>query len=130
MKVEIKMRKETSYGNMADSDLIHDFEKSLSGYKRWIAKRFDLNEDELEEAEYMSFTRREIHKIVEELQKRGITYDAQELARSDREWQNWILSHSDPSFKLEHPRDDQPKSHWWEWIDQLASLTDEQRNTL
>ena len=102
----------------------------LSSYRRWVEKRFELEEAFLEEAEYLSFHRGEIHKIVEELQRRKIRFAFNDIRDVDSVWQDWILKKTSPGFSLEHPRDNQPKSHWWEWIDKLDELSEEDKTTL
>jgi hypothetical protein len=115
---------------LSDKQLPKKYQYDLASYREWINKEINLNEDWLEEAEYMSFARGELHKIVEEFRHRSLKNDFSELQALDKRWQTWILNHSDPDFKLEHPRERMPKSRWWEWVDELGTLTDEQRKTL
>ncbi|HEY6736368.1 MAG TPA: hypothetical protein VI322_01485 [Candidatus Saccharimonadia bacterium] len=124
------MKKEKEYYQMDDEELRAIYDDNLRGYKDWINKEIDLNEGWLEEAEYMSFARGEIHNIIEEQRKRGFKFDEMLLKSYDSQWQKWILEHNDSEFRLEHNREGQPRQHWWEWIDQLASLTEDQRSTL
>ncbi|HUC89769.1 MAG TPA: hypothetical protein VMR45_03130 [Patescibacteria group bacterium] len=117
------------YHEMTDENLLKSYSENVKDYKRWIDKEIDLNEGWIEEAEYMSFARSEIHEIVEELDKRKLDVDKSSLKQYDQEWQSWILANTAPNFKLEHSRQGIPKNNWWDWIDQLDTLTDVQRST-
>jgi hypothetical protein len=124
------MQSEKNPRELSNQELIGGYQDNLDDYIRWIGKGIDLNDGWIEEAEYMSFARGEVHEFVTELEKRGLKFDHKKLEDADALWQKWIIGHADPSFKLEHNREGRPKEHWWEWIDQLGTLSQTQLHTL
>jgi hypothetical protein len=111
-------------------ELRDELDQSIKEYSDWVDKKFEITNDWIEEIEYMSFTRGFIHELSEEMASRRVDYDFALLKQKDIEWQKWIIATKEHTFKLEHPRDDKPKKFWWEWIDELAELSAEQRETL
>ena len=108
-----------------DNHLLDMFNDALSDYEAWIAKEFPLNPDWIEELESLMFDRSEIHRMAEELRSRNIAFDQDRLRLADGKWQAWIRQTKDDAFRVEHPRDEVPKSEWWHWIDRIEELTED-----
>lgn len=115
---------------LSDSDLTKVFDDHLQEYGRWIDKEIEPNDGWVEELEYMSFIRGEIHNIVVEMQKRHLEFNSSLLSKHDSDWQSWLEAKHGKGFRLEHPREAATKNQWWEWIDQLNKLSPEERTTL
>lgn len=114
-------------------NLIKELEICINEYDRWVHKNILPREDWEEEMENMSFLRAEIHKLLEQLEMhKEIKVLESRIRILDQQWQTWILENTPKkyAFKIAHPRNDQPKKYWWEWIDQLDSLNDSDLKTL
>jgi hypothetical protein len=120
------------YERLSDDALRSEFSKSLRAYKNWVDKKFEINDTWRTEIEYLSFHRGELHKMAELLMTRKIDIEFDALKKIDKQWQDWITHHTfrDANFKLEFDRKKIPKSHWWEWVDQLNELSAQERSTL
>lgn len=121
---------DVEYGDLSDDLLVRKFNKSLGTYKDWVENEWELHESFVEEIEYLSFHRGELHTMVELLKHRKLDIDLDELKEIDKKWQNWILKKTAPGFSLEHSRDNKSKEYWWEWVDQLDNLSADEKSTL
>jgi hypothetical protein len=118
------------YKDMTKDELLESYKGNLEEYVLWVSKDFLLDEDWLEEIEYMTFIRSQLHQIIEILDKRGISVDIKLLHNQDIKWQEWAINHTDLHFEIEHKRDGIPKIYWWDWIDHLEDLSPEERSTI
>jgi hypothetical protein len=107
-----------------------EFYEQLKEYSEWVGKKISPTNDWLEEIEYIIFSRGELHDLVVEIEKRKLDIDMEKLREVDKEWQKWISEHAAADFVLEHSGNEVSKGFWWEWIDQLNSLTPEQKSAL
>jgi hypothetical protein len=119
----------TNYKILPDAELIEEYCSSLQEYKKWIEKKYKLNADWDSEVFYMMSTRDDFHSIVTEIKMRNLKHSDKKLRGLDQVWQNWLASNSDPEYKLLSLQN-KPKDHWWWWVDQLDTLSDDQRNTI
>jgi len=124
------MDKASQYANMTTSQLLREYRDMMDAYRTWVNKDIWLHEAEQEEVVELFTIRDGIHTLVQELHLQGVAIEEAEIRRIDTKWQKWILSHRDVSFDWPHNDPQRPKEHWWEWVDQLSSLTDKQRSTL
>ncbi|HUC89768.1 MAG TPA: hypothetical protein VMR45_03125 [Patescibacteria group bacterium] len=115
---------------MPNNDLLLELTAHINEYGVWINKEFELNESDEDDIFPIVVMRETIHKILEELQKRSISFDASTLRTLDKKWQSYLQNHKDSDYIFSVNRDDEPKSNWWWWIDQLDTLTDEEKTTL
>jgi hypothetical protein len=118
------------FEDLTDDQLVTVFNRLLRSYRDWVENKFELENTWVEEIEYLSFHRGELHTIVTLLKAKELDADLDELKEIDKLWQQWISKKTSPGFSLEHSRDGIPKDHWWEWVDQLSKLSAEERSTL
>ena len=98
----------------------------LDEYRGWVDKNIPLSSDWLEEIEYLTFLRGQLHDVA----GRTEGQDTDTLRAIDKKWQLWAIANTSPEFSLESGREDAPKSQWWMWIDRLGELTEEERSTI
>lgn len=101
----------------------------IQAYSEWIEKQIPVNNDWIDDINYMSFVRDEIHKQVVDGQ-----VDPESLATVrtlDAKWQDQIASSIDKNFKYsDKPQGDYADHLWWWHIDRLTELSEQDRSFL
>ena len=124
-----KSRAQT-YKVMTDSDIYKEYGELVNSYDKWIKKEFWLHEADEPEILQIFTIREELHFLIEESMVRKINIDVAETKTLDETWQKWLIAHKVRGFSWPRKKPLPPRTQWWGWIDQLESLTEEERSTL
>lgn len=105
-----------------------DIEEDIREYSEWIEKRIPINNDWIDEINYLSFIRDEIHQNIQGEKSASIVAKLQSL---DRKWQKHITLQIDSNFQYTNrPLDNYTDDLWWWHIDILDQLSTQQKSTL
>ena len=105
-----------------------DIEEDIREYSEWIEKRIPINNDWIDEINYLSFIRDEIHQNIQGEKSASIVAKLQSL---DRKWQKHITLQIDSNFQYTNrPLDNYTDDLWWWHIDMLDQLSTQQKSTL
>jgi hypothetical protein len=118
-----------NYNELSDKDLYRAYNDLLNEYADLIEKKIPLSNDWIEEIEYLVFERNDIHEVIGILRKRNISFDDFTLVALDKKWQEWALNNTTTGFKLESKRES-PESFWWNHIEHLVLIPEQDRDTL
>jgi hypothetical protein len=112
------MEEITDYKQLTNDELKTEYQKCLSGYREWVDKEFEFNEDWEQEIFTIVGMRDDLQELIDELAERGAQFDVNSLATIDNRWKAWIGKTKDPNFRFNFKRDDEPREKWWWWLDQ------------
>lgn len=125
------MNEDVDFSKLTDDKLQDELNRCLDKYEHWINQKYVLDSYSDEEVFVMISMRDDIHDLIHEIRRRKLDVSfSSRLFSLDRQWQSWIITHHDKSYTFIMDRDDQPRSKWWWWIDQLETLSDEDRVTV
>jgi hypothetical protein len=128
--VQKTVSEEDDYYEYSNDELVQEYVELFKVYYQWIGKKFVLDDIWQHEVFELIAKRDILHELIIELDRRHLPHDVVTLKEQDHIWQEWLLDHTDPNFDFKIQRNDKPKEEWWWWIDQLDTLTDEQKTTL
>jgi len=116
---------------MSDEDFIKELTNFISVYKKYKLDGPLVKHDHFGMHEETVLTRESIHDLIEDARERNINFDTEELKQLDKEWQSYVRTNRAEGFALvDLNREQNPRSLWWFWVDQIDSLTDEELATL
>ncbi len=103
-------------------------ESYVEDYAEWVKKDVPVDKNWIDEINYLSFLRDEIHKKI----NKGTDSDFKEMVHQlDIQWQHQVsLSISKDFTYTDKPRGEYPDHFWWWHLDRLDELTDQQKTTL
>lgn len=101
----------------------------IEEYKEWIEKNIPVGGEWIDELNYLSFLRSEIHNYIT---RKGDQFpEIEEIRSLDKKWQRQIEDTLDASFNYtDKPAKVYPKEEWWWHIDKLQQLTDLEKSSL
>lgn len=103
-------------------------ESYIEDYEEWIRKEIPINDGWVDEINYLSFLREEIHQKLKSESSESLT---SRLKLLDSQWQTQIASTIDKKFRYtDKPQQYYPEDFWWWHIDRLDELTEGQKSTL
>ncbi len=109
---------------MTDNEIKED----LDDYSEWIDKDIPIHDGWIDEINYISFIRDEIHQSINSETSADIINSLRLL---DQKWQKQIELSISKNFKYtDKPQKDYPNAFWWWHIDKLDDLTEQERSTL
>ena len=112
-------------------DIERDLLESIQLYSNFVLDGKPTYHEGIGLHEETVISRAAIHDMLVYLQDHSMSIDVTRLRQIDAEWQSWIQANKDEGFRITGIiRDNEPKSNWWYWIDELDKLTKEERSTL
>lgn len=106
----------------------NDLDQDIEEYSEWIKKKIPISEGWIDEINYISFIRDDIHRGIKD---EADTALREKLRLLDREWQDQIIATIDKEFQYtDRLPGNYPNDLWWWHIDRLSELTEAERSTL
>lgn len=116
---------------MSDDQLREEAESYIEIYAKFNLDGIPCKHDHLDMHEETVLARDSIYNLLEEMNRRNLEFSTERIVQLDAEWQEFMLKNKENDFKLvDLNRDEIPRNLWWFWVDELETLTPEQRSTI
>ncbi len=114
---------------MPNSAHERSFRKLVDYYEQCVNMKWRLHAGEVEDLLETAVTRDEIHNQLAKVGREAQPELLDRIKQIDSNWINYVLSTRDPSFTIGWHKPHE-RFKWWFWLDQLDTLTPEERSTL
>lgn len=102
-------------------------DNEINDYKEWVNKEIPINSDWIDEINYISHVREEIHEKKDRLTPKQLN----EVKKLDQKLQSWISGNTARGFVYtDKPKDFIGSQMWWWQLDKLESLSLEEKSQL